>query len=708
VPLSLDTMLVQPANSGSFNAASGAATLPTATTAGTTVLIVVGTNILVSSVTGHVNDAPSQAGTARAYVYRRSNNPGGETSWTVTLSSAGLCRWTVYEVDGLDPDAPLDVVLATQTTSTTSGTTASSGTSPRSTTYDGLVVAAHASYNSTTTTPTTFSGHSGGFTETDEGSVNDGTSKAVDLSVSMRTTQVLGTWETTATASATLSATNAAGALVLVYSAAGAKRDANVSFFWGFKVGAAAGLATGLASTGAGNSTRYWESATGSPAITADGLQLASASSAQNVVSAQAAMLGVPQLQALVERVEFRFDASLPSVDVELLVVTSGVTTIVLRYVTASQKLGLTVGGSSEVLSDATVAAGGWIGVDLRVVNTGVTPNFVWTGNWLIDYGTGPVVQANATWTAGTVLLSAFTTRLGWTAAVTVPAVTFAYLLVSVTAGHYPLGGYTIVLLKADPAGTLTISGTSTNFALMTANATGAAWNAATALTNITEGPPPTIGASAAGFCQTAAAATDYVEVPMETYAAAPAGSVRAVRMLACGWAAAATAATIGFRGWEGSAETTLFATADPGFDNSTTTPAWVCKFYRPTNGWTQAKLDALAFRVGFSDDATPDIGIHALYAEVAVQTAAAQGMFGTAGDVTVSAQLDANSAGILGLATTTVDGKGAVLHYEVSGSPTDVTVPPAGSDSRTLDAPDAPTVGYVAVYPDPEGVPDS
>ncbi|HTE69892.1 MAG TPA: hypothetical protein VK942_14210, partial [Actinomycetes bacterium] len=73
MPLSLDSMLVQPSSSGSFNAASGAATLP-ATTAGSTTLIVIATggSTGVSSVVGHANDFPGAAATARVYVFRRS------------------------------------------------------------------------------------------------------------------------------------------------------------------------------------------------------------------------------------------------------------------------------------------------------------------------------------------------------------------------------------------------------------------------------------------------------------------------------------------------------------------------------------------------------------------------------------------------------------------------------------------------------------
>jgi hypothetical protein len=416
-------------------------------------------------------------------------------------------------------------------------------------------------------------------------------------------------------------------------------------------------------------------------------------------VAAASITTALQAAKAHVTRIRFRLDSL--SGDLELATLTdSGGASTVVRYVSASQKIGVKVGTGTEVLSDATVTTGVFYNLDVRAMGTTTAR----TVDWQLDYGAGPVVQTQATFTAGAVLGS-LVPVLGWSAAQT-GTVTFAYALFSIIAGHYPLGDWTMVLLKPDPAGTLTLSGTAANFALMASNATGGAWNATTARDSIDE-VPPTVGASADGFCQVTAAASDYVEIPMETWQAAPTGNIRAVRMCACGWAASATAATIGFRGWEGSAETILLATVDTNFDN-TSTPGWVCQMYRPANGWTQAKLDALAFRVGFSDDATPDIGIHAIYAEVAVQTTATQAMFGTSGDVTVSASYDAVTGGVSGLATATPAERGVTLHYEVNASPTDVAVGAASSDTQVVDAPDHPTVNYVAIYPDPEPTPSS
>jgi hypothetical protein len=180
--------------------------------------------------------------------------------------------------------------------------------------------------------------------------------------------------------------------------------------------------------------------------------------------------------------------------------------------------------------------------------------------------------------------------------------------------------------------------------------------------------------------------------------------------MYACGWAVSTTAATIGFRAFDGTTETTLLAAANPLFDNSTTTPGWVAKMYKPATGWTQAALDALAFRVGFSTDATPDIGVHAVYAEVAVQTSEVAGVFGLAGSdrTMVESQTDPVSGGIEGLTVTTPPSRSATLTYEKAGSPTTVVVPPETVQTEVIDAADAATVNRIDLSYDPEGVADT
>jgi hypothetical protein len=173
----------------------------------------------------------------------------------------------------------------------------------------------------------------------------------------------------------------------------------------------------------------------------------------------------------------------------------------------------------------------------------------------------------------------------------------------------------------------LTVNGDTANFNTFTANGTLAAWDASTARSAIADAAPK-VGPAADGIAQVAAAPGDYVQVPMSSYTLQDGESVMGVRMLACGWAASGTAATIGFRSWNGITESVLSPTADPNFDADTTNPAWLCRQLPAADVHTQVELDALAFRIGFSDNTAAPVGIHAIYAEVAV----GQGAEGTPG----------------------------------------------------------------------------
>lgn len=183
-----------------------------------------------------------------------------------------------------------------------------------------------------------------------------------------------------------------------------------------------------------------------------------------------------------------------------------------------------------------------------------------------------------------------------------------------------PIGPHSVKFLSVDPAGTVTVTSSGTPFSLFTANGTiDSTFVAASARDNIKE-IPPLIGATATGFVQDATGTTDYVQIPMTSYTLASGETIAGVRMEAVGWAVSNATATLGFRSWNGTTETILQAgTVNPLFDNSTTTPGWVCKMLTLADIDTQTELDALEFRVGFSSDANPDIGIHAIYAEVAV-----------------------------------------------------------------------------------------
>jgi hypothetical protein len=187
----------------------------------------------------------------------------------------------------------------------------------------------------------------------------------------------------------------------------------------------------------------------------------------------------------------------------------------------------------------------------------------------------------------------------------------------------------------------------------------------------------------------------------METYSAAGFdASIRAVRQVAPIWAAAATAATIAVAGYDGSATTSLYAEADPNAD-STSTPPWITRMWRPTNGWDQAKLDAAEIRL-ISNDATPDIGPHALGLEVLVKVAFSELLFGDAGAVPrIEQNYDPDTLGILQLKAYTGD-TGLAVNYEINGvSQTQWDVNPNSNPATlTLAAPDMPTVNWLTARP--------
>jgi hypothetical protein len=688
-----DAMFVQPVATGSFSGStSGTATLGSATTAGNTVIVVLGVGggtIGASAVTGFTRDSAVTAGSAQVAAYGK-NTTGGETSFAVTLSLAGPCAWAAFEVAGLDQSVRVDVAAASMAASMTSPTT------PLTSTYDGWVLALHASYLSTGGVAPTITGHTGNVVEIVNQTATDGT-KAVCLSMSEKFVQSLGTQQVTATASGTPTAN---ASTVLVYTAAGARRAADVRFCAGFYGPSASALAAGPAGF------TYADAVSGSPTIgTGDAVlggnyvEISAAAAIEQVQFASAgATSGFGSMQ--VGRVSIRFPSSLPAGDVQI---SGGAATgYQFWYRSASGKIGALTASGTEQLSDTAVSADQRISIDWRVDSSTTT----YALDWQVTYSDGgtPVAQTQATGT-GTAGVTQ-SANLGWLASSTA-TIRYAGLVLSNTRGHFPLGDMRIYPLYVDPAGTLTISGTTGNFQTFAgATPTMSAWNATTARDAIDD-VPPGLGASADGIAQVTAAATDYVAIPMQTLdlASIP-GAIRGVRMCFAGWAASATAATISFRAYDGTTEYTLLATTTVnGFDNAA--EKWVCRMVRGTSptDWKQAKLDALTARVGFSDDATPDIGIHNIMAEVAVRTGQAQTLSGDLASVVA----DPDSQGIVSITTAApAVGVDTTLYYETNTTPTTVTVPAGTTSTQPVNAPDAPTTNYIAVYWPPEGVPDA
>jgi hypothetical protein len=426
----------------------------------------------------------------------------------------------------------------------------------------------------------------------------------------------------------------------------------------GFEHGTTAGMATGNAGNRLADFISTPAITTTAPRTGTYALNLTGTGAAR-VVELDANSFGTTRHH--VGGVALKFSGALPSNDLDVITFqTVGSSNGFIRFRNSDDKLTAVIGGGT-VQDGPVVVADRWYWIDWHY-DSSANPHVL---KWQIYDATAGTVT---TVTDTTFAQAAADHEFFDLGRITSQAGTVHYddFVLSSTAADYPLGPHKVVGLSVDPAGTVTLSGTTANFQTFTGNGgTKTAWNATTARNNIDE-IPPTISSSADGFIQITNAASDYVQIPMTSYTLQPGETISGVRMVAPGFADTTTAATIGFRSWNGSTERTLFAVGDPNFDNSTSAPAWVCKMLTLADVDTQSELDALEFRVGFSGDAAPDIGIHAIYAEVAVKqptnaaaelvTAAAEALDATA-SVKPSAELVTAAAEASDATVTTDEG---------------------------------------------------
>jgi hypothetical protein len=120
---------------------------------------------------------------------------------------------------------------------------------------------------------------------------------------------------------------------------------------------------------------------------------------------------------------------------------------------------------------------------------------------------------------------------------------------------------------------------------------------------------------------------------------------------------------------------------------------------WQSTNGWTQAELDAAALRVGFSTDATPDIGVEALYLEVAIGKTRTQQLLGDAAAV----EVDPTRLGMMSTTVTAPADLGATLRWTDTGGSGSQYVAPAGSYTKQFDPASQADVSVVEIESDPE-----
>ena len=108
----------------------------------------------------------------------------------------------------------------------------------------------------------------------------------------------------------------------------------------------------------------------------------------------------------------------------------------------------------------------------------------------------------------------------------------------------------------------------------------------------------------------------------MTSYTLQPGESITGSRVEVCSWAdigAQTLANQLEVRAYNGTSETVLFAAGSYFGSNlaSGLGPAWICDMY--TGITSQATLDALVIRLGYSPDNGPLPGAHAVYTEVAI-----------------------------------------------------------------------------------------
>jgi hypothetical protein len=642
----------------------------------------------------------SGSGAAVTALYRRKSSFGvaDESSWTVTFAAGVSASWAVLEVAGLDPAS-----VGTVAGGSGSGTlTRTADPVSTTTTPDALILALHSSVNDSTEV-VSWDSQTGGFGELTDQCTTRATPRNVSLAVSRLFPAARGTYSCTATMNATgLSTTWANAGLSCLLP--GLPRQISLLAHTGYEFATLAGITTGNAGL------RLFDESAGTAAMSivagrTGGSALRINRTASAFLGWTTATLGVGITSHSVRRyVMVTAATGAPGL---LGTTTASGVNLLVSYVAATGKIRVQAGTGVAVDSDHAVALGSWCRIEYRVT-VNLTQH---TCEWMLD----GAPQTTALSQAGVAATTVAASRRGWSDAVTVDASydDEADAGFAANPAAYPIGDGRGILLGVDPAGTLTVTGSTANFKTFTANGTLAAWDATVASGAISEGPPPTIGASADGLCQITAASGDYVEIPLATYTLQGLEDVNECSMVACGWAAAATAATLAIDAFDDGTTATsgapiaLLVLQDPNFDNSTTAPAWAKRAWgaAAAANWSQARLNAATFQVGFSTDATPDIGIHWIAAEVDLTASIQdQPVFGDvhSGDVLVSATTETVSGAQPLLTVSTPAGKGATLSYGTEGSLVDLVVPAASTVQVVTGAVSAP-IPYMVLSPDPE-----
>jgi hypothetical protein len=720
LPLSADDFVQESSGSNSRPAGSTSLVIDpttgsnpgwTGTTAGNTLLLIITSQVGLTTPAGFSAD---KSNASLLWVYSKSEVAAGETSWTVTFSALGATAgfsWYVAEVAGVDPAVPLEVSATAAGGPLANGATLSSGTTPQSAALDVVVLAAFAVQQAVGSETQSWSGYTNDYEELAD--VASNVAGAHQLAVARKVVSgATGQFETTATL-ATSASTAPTKALIVAYRAANSPIVAPLTHFLGFGWGTHGGLSshsgvTNMMGTVLGGAVGTWGTnhliQAASARSSGYGLRIVQSGSAAYVRTGDLGGINGVKSGSFGKNVRV-VSATGTVVVAEIANNAATLTFARLMYDTSTSKFGVRCGTTGTIQwQSGTTALNTWVWVDFRVkVNT-----TVWRVEWRIETAADTYTGQTAAELTGQDGGNGFQClHFGANAAQTVTA-DFADVCLSTYYAAYPLTPHQVRLLTVDPAGTPTLSGTSTNFSVFTANGTLAAWNAVNARNAVDE-VPPTVSASADGVCQTAVAASDYIEFPMAAPTLADDEIVAGVRMLAAMWGGTGTGTgTVGIRSWDGTTETTMIDTSvsyDAGSPTavSSTEPRWQCAMWPSTNGWTQAELDALALRFGFSTDATPDMGVHVLYLEYATRKAVAGTVVGEAGGVALESNTNPNTTGTRSVTLDTPADQGATLNWSVGGTPDSQAVAASSSHTETLDAADAAQVDYVEVVSENE-----
>jgi hypothetical protein len=521
--------------------------------------------------------------------WRKPAVAAGESSWSVPVSAGTvISAWWVAEIADFDLDDPLDASAKSiaNTDPQTTGTTALNFAT------DIVCIAAHASVVTTTGTAGTWASQTNGFVENGEAQTSRGVAAPnVDLAVALLFPGDSGTFECSATITPGTDVDVSSG-LILVLASATSPSTASVVAMDGFEYGVANPGAVHTVAAGSAIDGSYGARlvAAGAPAARSQGV-----SATENAVR-QAFWLRIVSATGTPIMAEIQC---------------TGGTPLQLVYEVSSSRLGLRWGsGGTAAWQAGTTPTGTAVHVELAASGyKGGTRK----AEWFLDelQQDPPADLTEATHNLSSV-------NIGQDAGTPTYTIDFDNPRLAYTRLGNKLGIQRIMLLPVDPTVLPSVSGTTANFNTFTNNGTMAAWNA-TAARDAVDEVPPTLGASADGVAQITAAAGDFVEFPLTRYQLAPDEQLLAVHVRVYGWAASATANTVAVRAWNGTTETVIFALADPGWDNTATVFLKSALLPVPAGGWQQSHLDALAVRFGYSDDATPDVGVHAVYAEILI-----------------------------------------------------------------------------------------